>query len=110
MDYTNHEMKVVAENMANKHTPAYKARRLTPLDFHQIEKKAFSLTQPGHIPLRGGAGFNIREKTGGFESLTGNTVSHEEEMRRANEANLTHRQMTNLVQAQIQMLELVLKK
>jgi len=98
MDYTNHEMKVVAENMANKHTPAYKARRLTPLDFHQIEKKSFSLTQPHHIPLRGakrGAGFNIGEKTGRFESLTGNTVSHEEEMRRANEANLTHRQMTN---------------
>ena len=111
MNYINEEVKVAAENLANKHTPGYKARRLTPLSFKQVEKTGFAVTQPGHIPLkRGSAHFISREKTGGFESLTENTVSHEEEMRRANEANLTHRQMTNLIQAHIQMLELVLKK
>lgn len=111
MDYATTALKLAAENMANRYMPQYKARRLQPLKFDQVlDAINLRVTQPGHLSNHALNGFRVREKSGGQETFSGNTVSHTEELQQANEASMTHRQMVNLIQAYAQMIEMPLKR
>lgn len=86
---------VIAENIANADTPAFKARDIA--DFASIVDDpmgAFSarITRPGHIPFGADPhGFDPREQTVlGAETPNGNTVSLEDQMMRAAEVRTEH--------------------
>lgn len=87
---------VIAQNVANADTPGYKAQDISSFAeaFDAGGPGALSMrtTRPGHIAdSGGGAQFSIIEDTAfAAESPNGNTVSVEDQMMRAVEAQQSH--------------------
>ena len=113
MRYLNVGQRITAENMANLHTPGYKARQLAPLVFgdrgHTFH---MAQTQAHHLGtgLNKGAVFRVQKNRETHETISRNTVSATEELSSANEMALWHRQMANALRANVQMLDMALKR
>jgi flagellar basal body rod protein FlgB len=113
MNYSSLALRLASENMANLHTPHYKARVPVPLRFSECIQKYMHLRRTNDRHLKGGvesSTFQARETTDGQETFAGNTVSYPKELERANEANLKQKQMATLFGSYIQMLQMVLKR
>ena len=113
MAFDSQALKVASQNMAFLNVPKYQAVRLAPLRFDDsLQPQDMRRTDPKHLSFKGETwgGFAVKTAATGEKTLNGNTVSYREELREANEAKLSHLQMTNIIQSQVQMLELVLKK
>ncbi len=98
MAYAAHGVKVSSENLANLHTPGYKARHLKP--FQEIVSAGL-LNDNNQFPT-------VTDKKAD-ETLTGNTVSYKEELQLANSAQLTHTQMGNVLTWHLNMLRMALE-
>ena len=113
MRYLNVGQRITAENMANLHTPGYKARQLAPLVFGDVGKSFhMTQTQSHHlgIGLHKNTVFRVQRNRETHETISQNTVSATEELSTANEMSMWHRQMANALRANVQMLEMALKR
>lgn len=95
----------VAENIANANTPGYSAKDVAPFDavFHQTALQLVS-TEPGHIssdPL--GSDAASQDSTPWEVTPSGNSVSMEREMLKANEIGRDYSMNTAIVKAFAQM-------
>ena len=111
MAYETQSLRLSAENMANLHTPNYKARMPTELTFDDaLHPLALRKTHRNHLPPNGQQGnFKIVQDPEGQETITGNTVSHMHELQKSNAAGQNHKQMTNLWEAHLSLLTTALK-
>jgi flagellar basal body rod protein FlgB len=106
-------VRTATENLANLHTPYYRNRVPLPLRVgRQFKDMSLWQTNSRHMRPRNLSpeGFATRFRTDGQESLTQNDVSYTEELQRANKANIWHKQVTQLFQANLGMLQTVLRR
>jgi flagellar basal-body rod protein FlgB len=85
MQWHQERQRVLAENVANADTPAYRARDLAPPNFENMLQRTASLgmarTDPGHIEAAGGSSQFADDKNVRYEVRPrGTAVSHEDEM------------------------------
>jgi flagellar basal-body rod protein FlgB len=85
MQWHQERQRVLAENVANADTPAYRARDLAPPNFENMLQRTASLgmarTDPGHIEAAGGGSQFADDKNVRYEVRPrGTAVSHEDEM------------------------------
>jgi flagellar basal-body rod protein FlgB len=85
MQWHQERQRVLAENVANADTPAYRARDLAPPNFENMLQRMASLgmarTDPGHIEAAGGGSQFADDKNVRYEVRPrGTAVSHEDEM------------------------------
>ena len=114
MEHEAFRLRVVSENVANMHTPQYKARipKHPAIEVPSAFKVHMWKTQPNHLsPGSQSRKFETKEDPDSYvESLTGNTVNYERELQRANDANQKERQMNNIITAELSMLSNALRK
>jgi len=113
MHHAAESLRLSAENMANLHTPGYKARHLSAP--HVSKKGTFDghlrVTHEKHLKSHThGVTGKITEDRSNPETFTGNTVSYAHELQKANTAGNTHKQMHTLWQTHLHMLDLALKR
>src|SRR3984957_18869347 len=85
MQWHQERQRVLAENVANADTPAYRARDLAPPNFENMQQRTAPLgmarTDPGHIEAAGGGSQFADDKNVRYEVRPrGTAVSHEDEM------------------------------
>jgi flagellar basal-body rod protein FlgB len=103
---------VVAQNVANANTPGYSAQEVTPFaDVYDQFQATMVATNPAHF---GGDAMDmstIATKDGNVWEIThsGNSVSMEQEMMKANEVNRGYSLNTSIVKAFSQMMSSSLK-
>lgn len=115
--WLSERQKVLAENVANADTPNYKARDLKALDFEALARAAGSggrltpvATDERHFDTRAsGSTRNALVKDAKAEAtLSGNTVSIEEEMMKVAETAMDYQLVTNLYRKQIGLIKAVI--
>lgn len=111
LGYETQSLRLTGENMANLHTPGYKARKATPLSFGDaLGTLPLCKTKPSHLPPKTQEGnFRIEQDHEGQETLTGNTVSYQNELHKANKSGQMHKQMTMIWESHLSMLNTALK-
>lgn len=111
MAHETKSLRITSENMSNLHTPHYKARRLAD---PQKSKGPFhaqlATTHARHLKNRHNQSGDIILEKSGTETLTGNNVSYQNELEKANTASNTHKQMHTLWMAHMEMLTTALKR
>ncbi len=83
---------VLTSNIANANTPGYEAQDVKPFaDVLQGAGLAMTETSPGHMgPVEGGGGALETTSTGSFDTtLSGNSVSVEQELMKADDVSRT---------------------
>jgi flagellar basal-body rod protein FlgB len=87
MSWLSQRQTLLAENVANADTPGYAARDLKAPSFADLVSKSGSnltaaRTEFAHVPFKGGGsgGFRPQETADSPASISGNTVSIEEQM------------------------------
>jgi len=104
MQYDSERQKVLAQNIANKDIPGYRAQDLKPLDFSNIlaaqtSKVSMLLTSPRHMgPVKTPAQQFLHTPNGDpFEvSPTGNSVVTEEQMMKVAQNSMDFQMSTDL--------------
>lgn len=104
MVYDGERQKVLAQNMANKDIPGYKAQDLVPLDFSNVlaaqnSKINLAVTSPMHFttPQQFTQRFTATAQKNSFEeSSTGNTVVTEEQMMKVAQNAIDYQMSTSL--------------
>jgi len=131
MDWVEERQKIIAQNIANADTPAYRPQDLTPLNFKtmlaDVGKKTtlnstvsgpalagLATTNSAHLSLGGASatadGAQKHEQKKTYEvAPAGNAVVLEEQVLKMNENYTEHRFITNLYQKNIDMLKLAIK-
>lgn len=131
MDWVEERQKIIAQNIANADTPAYRPQDLTPLDFktmlgntsNKLSLKSgvsgpaisgLATTNSAHMSVGGaaasaGKGQKKEDKTPYEVAPAGNAVVLEEQLLKMNENYTDHRFITNLYQKNIDMLKLAVK-
>ena len=92
----------IAQNVANANTPGYRARDIE--DFSALFDKTqvhMRNTQPGHMTASAmqKQGDEVKKKDSWDVTYSGNSVSLEQEMMKANDVARAHALTTNLVKA-----------
>ena len=116
MNWLSHGVSVVTQNVSNIHTPFYKARTLKELKFSSqtrqgsrtYDPSVLRCTHPRHLGCdgqKGKSGIQTQEEPNLMESITGNTVSLEHEMRKANEYGSRQKQLVNIIQSNMGMID-----
>jgi flagellar basal-body rod protein FlgB len=115
MGWLSERHKVLAENVANVDTPNYKARDVKPVDFAALASRAGArlgpaVTDPRHIEPQGaGSAKAVTTKDAKAEAtLSGNTVSIEQELMKVADTAMDYQLITNLYRKQIGMLKAVI--
>jgi flagellar basal-body rod protein FlgB len=116
MTWLNERQSVLAQNVANADTPAYRAKDLKPLDFKAMVAGAapgvrLATTDPRHIAMGAAddaAGFKTDSSKPFEVSPSGNGVSLEEQMMKVTETRASYEMALNLYQKQIGMLRTAL--
>jgi flagellar basal-body rod protein FlgB len=100
MGYLNQRSSVLAENVANANTPAYKARDLAPFSFGDELNKSvgFAVTDPKHIVPASMSGVNAKTvKAKSFETVpSGNSVDLEQQMMQVSENSVNYQLVTQI--------------
>jgi flagellar basal-body rod protein FlgB len=100
MAYLNQRSSVLAENVANANTPAYKAKDLAPFTFGDAlnQTVGMTVTDPKHIVPASMAGTNAKTvKTKSFETLpSGNSVDLEQQMMQVSETSVNYQTVTSI--------------
>ena len=107
--------RLLAENVANAHTPNYRARDLVPPDFdHALRSAAISLarTEARHIAGVGGAGSPFAEDGNRHYEVRprGNAVNHEDEMLKLAGNQMDYEAVTSLYTHSLALLKTALGK
>ena len=108
---------VLATNIANSDTPGYKPRDLKPLDFAQMARGAMAplqpvATHPAHLPSRAqapGSAAVEKDKSPPETDLTGNAVTIEDQLMKANQNASDYELTTNLYRKHIAMFREALR-
>jgi flagellar basal-body rod protein FlgB len=103
---------VVAQNVANANTPGYSAQDVTPFsDVYDQFQATMVATNPAHFGGDAMDMSSITTKDGNVWEIThsGNSVSMEQEMLKANEVNRGYSLNTSVVKAFSQMMSSSLK-
>lgn len=104
MLYDGERQKVLAQNIANKDVPGYKAQDVAPLDFGNVLKaETAKVNMAATSPLHFASGkqftqrFISSDQARTFEvSSTGNTVVTEEQMMKVAQNSIDYQMSTNL--------------
>ncbi|HEU5046577.1 MAG TPA: flagellar basal body rod protein FlgB [Rickettsiales bacterium] len=104
MHYDAERQKVLAQNIASKGIPGYKAQDLVPLDFSNVLKSQTSkvnLATTSAMHLAGGTSYTpkfltVTESNPFDMTSTGNTVVTEEQMMKVAQNSLDYQMSTNL--------------
>lgn len=115
MGWLSDRQKVLAENVANADTPGYIARDLKPVDFAALAKAAGArlqqtVTDPRHIDARVGSGPQaavVKDKKA-ETTLSGNTVSIEQEMMKVADTAMDYQLITSLYRKQVGLIKAVI--
>ncbi len=116
MSWLGERQKVLAENIANVDTPRFEARDLKPLDPKAATLAAgrrIALTQsdPAHAGgMRGGGAHGTVKIKPPETTISGNTVSMENELIKASETAMDYQLVTNLYRKQLGMIRAVLSR
>ena len=102
---------VLATNIANADTPDFKPRDVKPLDFAQMARGAMVklqpvATNPAHLPARPQAAGNSpleKDKSPVETTISGNAVTIEEELMKANQNATDYELTTNLYRKHLAM-------
>ena len=114
MDWLTDRQRVLAQNVANVDTPGYQARDLAPMDFRRALKTATRMglqaSDPRHlVPVRASASGAKEQPAAASEvTLSGNTVSVDQEMRKVAETAIDYQLVTNLYRRHLGMLRSVI--
>jgi flagellar basal-body rod protein FlgB len=114
MAWLGARQQVISQNIANADTPGYKPRDLKPLDFRTLAEGHASMevtpvqTSPLHLAgfSPGGQGAKAEKERHPIETtISGNSVTLEEELMKANQASTDYELTTNLYRKHIQMIK-----
>lgn len=115
MGWLSDRQKVLAENVANADTPGYIARDLKPVDFAALANAASvrlqqTATDPRHIDARAGSGPKaaVMKDRKAETTLSGNTVSIEQEMMKVADTAMDYQLITSLYRKQIGLIKAVI--
>jgi len=114
LDWLGARQGVLAKNVSNADTPGYQARDLAPQDFKSLLKGNslkvnVSATNPAHFSDHSQSsrvdlgGHKIPEKDNYDTSVTGNSVSIEDQMVRMSENSMDHGLTLNLMKKYVAM-------
>lgn len=113
MQWLTERQTVLAENIANVNTPGYRARDMHPPDFaSEIARTAprapTAPPQPQHFQLTPRLGPDLSGETleGQQETISGNSVDMEVELKKAADAALEYQTMTHLYRKHLEMLRM----
>ena len=110
MDWLGDRQRVLSQNVANADTPNYAAHDLKPLRFDEAMRSAGPVgvdrTDPKHIvghppAIRYG---ERKMKNSEAETLSGNAVDLEGELRKVSETNMDYQAMVNIYRKHLSML------
>lgn len=113
IDYLDQRQKLIAQNIANADTPAYKAQDLKKADFGRMLSDVthdntvrIATTEAGHMPS---VGDTVTPTAGKAKTVyevapTGNGVILEEQMVNANRTNIDYGLMLNVYKKNVGML------
>ena len=118
MAWLTQRQEVLAENIANSDTPAYRPRDLQPFKFRELVAREsmqvnMTVTSPSHDP---GPRRRIRDYDSEIErkpfetAPAGNAVVLEEQMGKINETNISHKLTTKLYMKNLALLRTALGK
>ena len=115
MDWLSQRQKVLAQNLANSDTPAYRPSDLKPVSFaSQLNRKLkMAGTAPSHITegtVKSGTFGDEKQKTVYEEAPAGNAVNLEEQMVKVAETQMDYETMTTLYQKSVGMIRIALGK
>ncbi len=101
MKYLSQNQSVISKNLANAHTPAYKALELKEPEYSKDNSHHIALktTSPMHISTAGSLGVNFKttKQKDTYETApNGNNVSIEEQMLKMSKNNTQHQEVTAL--------------
>lgn len=104
MVYDGERQKVLAQNIASKDVPGYKAQDLAPLDFANMlkaetSKISMAATSPNHFTVgkQHAQRFMATDQSSSYEATaTGNTVVTEEQMMKVAQNAIDYQMSTNL--------------
>ena len=107
--------KVLAQNIANADTPNFKARDMKEISFRELVGGGASsnlrlvATRPGHIRPKGDEpDYKVETDKTAESSLSGNTVSLEDQMMRVSRTAMDHELTVNLYRKHIAMIKAAL--
>ena len=114
--WLSQRQEVLAENIANADSPAYRARDLKAFDFKKVLRRERSVvnmnaTDVMHLPGRRRAadGFDAAKERRPYETAPdGNSVILEEQMQKMNETGTTHKLMTELYRKNMTLLRMAI--
>lgn len=119
MQWHEQRQKALAQNIANADTPGYHPKDVKPLDFKKLlqdSTSATSLTMAAtdgkHMGLHGAAPGQhaVTSQASSYgTSLSGNSVSLEEQLLKMNENFTDHRMTTTIYQKNIDMIKAALR-
>jgi flagellar basal-body rod protein FlgB len=110
MSWLTARQNVLSENVANADTPGYTARDLKPLRFedmlHKTRSMAGSLTtdDPHHISVNRTSEYSDIDTPDNAGTVSGNTVSLEQEMIKVSETQADFQAASNLYSKAMQMM------
>ncbi len=108
MAWLTRRSEVLAQNVANSDTPGYRARDLKEVNFGEMVARERSggrtfarptLTHPAHMDGRSGStiAFRVSDDPGKHQpTVSGNTVSMEQQMQRVGETQLAYQMVVDL--------------
>ena len=100
---------LAASNMSNADTPGYRAKDIPDFSVDQTNAaQPPRATRPGHVTASPDSTFRARAVTTDAESPNGNTVSLEEEMVRATEAERSHDMAMTVYSKSLELLRMSL--
>lgn len=119
LDYASERQSVLAENVANADTPNYRAKDVTPPDFHamvahaggaQAQKLQMVTTNPKDISSNGAQGnFKTEERKTTYElNPDGNNVSIDEEMMKVAQNQAEYTKTINLYHKMMSLFKVAL--
>jgi len=115
MGWLSDRQKILAENVANADTPGYIARDLKPMDFAALANVASgrlqqAVTDPRHMDAHGRSAVKsavVKDKKA-EATLSGNTVSIEQEMMKVADTAMDYQLITSLYRKQIGLIKAVI--
>jgi flagellar basal-body rod protein FlgB len=113
--WLSERQKVLAENVANVDTPGYQSRDLKPLNFEALARAAGGRLAPAatdrrhfDTPSPGSTRNALLKDPKAEATLSGNTVSLEEELMKVAETAMDYQLITNLYRKQIGLIKAVI--
>jgi flagellar basal-body rod protein FlgB len=106
MDHISKHLKVVAQNIENLSTPAYREKEIVPFG-EMVKGTPFSMTRthPAHFDVARPKDRGVRLSPETEEDITGNNVNARTQLTSANQAGSDHTQANHLYKTHVDMLE-----